>query len=135
MVPNVNLYLIEISMMPKCLHLKIKLLREGNIFTPVCQSIRGGAGRPPPSIGRPLSIGRRPSIGRPPLRADPPSRYYQSACDTHPTGMHTCYCHNNKRYASRNRSVAMTISLVVGSTFANTSSLLVYQVCNLDDNL
>ena len=92
-------------------------LRQGSVFTPVCQSFcsRGGQTHPP---GRHPPLGRHPPPGRylpgqtlppgshPYLGRHPPCpvhggvhplphaqcmlRYGQQAGVTHPTGMHTC---------------------------------------------
>ena len=47
-------------------------LREGNVFTPICQSFcsQGGLPNPPSPVGRPGGVGQTP----PDADADPPSR-------------------------------------------------------------
>ena len=82
-------------------------LRQGNIFTPVCQSFcsqgvsasgLGGVCQTPPRQTPPhpgqIPPGQTPPWADTPLGRHPPARcmlgYGQQAGGTHPTGMHTC---------------------------------------------
>ena len=69
-------------------------LREGNVFTPICDSVHGGGVGLYPSIQ--WAGGEHPPGQIPPPRADTTSRHLPNemaieAGGTHPTGMHSCY--------------------------------------------
>ena len=74
-------------------------LRQGNVFTPVCDSAHRGRGREgvwpttldaePPGLGR--SPRCRPSLGWSDIPPRSTTGYDQQAGGTHPTGMHTCF--------------------------------------------
>ena len=74
---------------------------QGNIFTPVCHSVqRGGGGLPQ------CMLGYHPPGADTPPGPDPPGKqtpaYGLRAAGTHPTGMHSCLCINQKIYSSKN---------------------------------
>ena len=86
-------------------------LRQGNVFTPVCDSVHRGreggwSAQPPPPDANPQGLGRPPQMQNHRGWADPPMQtlpglvrhppgsttgYDQQAGGTHPTGMHTCF--------------------------------------------
>ena len=78
-------------------------LGQGNVFTPVCDSVHRGGESAPLHAGIHLAIGRPaprqahthsypwadiPSLGKPP--PSDTTEYGQQAGGTHPAGMHTC---------------------------------------------
>ena len=62
---------------------------QGNVFTPVCDSVRGGGCLPHCLLGTPRED--TPLMGGHPLPSDT-TGYGQQVGGTHPTGMHTCNC-------------------------------------------
>ena len=80
-------------------------LRQGNVFTPVCQSFRSqGWGSASvhagihPRVDTPL--GRHPPGRHPPwVDTPPPLGQTATAADgTHPTGMHSCIYRNTQQH-------------------------------------
>ena len=91
--------------MHSCYHLQTKL-REGYVFTAVCDSVHGGsvsvhAGIPlPPGAGTPQSK-HPPGAGTPPGSspcAVHAGRYDQQAGGMHPTGMQSCFLTDIRAY-------------------------------------
>ena len=114
------------SIMFKCLSCSILLpiyvdhcyrpqtkLREGNIFTPVCQSFCSGAevytplDTPRQTTHLDSPLGRHPSLGR--HNTTPPPEMTTEAGGMHPTGMHSCFllCPSWSLLRSWSREVCM----------------------------
>ena len=62
-------------------------LGQGNLFTPVCDSVHRGVSGRHPLPGQTSLQGRHPPIGRHPL-----PEMATAADGTHPAGMHSCTC-------------------------------------------